>query len=126
MNRCSDCSPPANAPAVYSLDRVPQWVKESRIIFSGFHSPLEQQALLRRNGCVVKFLAHVLTECQVPSDERDALNDGRMIIPTAFPPEVRRTTRATALERNRLLLALASEVLAPHIAKDSPLAVLLA
>lgn len=112
-----------------TLDRVPKWVKENRIILSGFHSPLEQQVLrsvLRRKGRVIKLLARGLTEYRVPSGERAALTDGRLLVLTAFPPEVRRTTRATALERNRLLLALASEVLAPHIAEGSPLAMLLA
>lgn len=112
-----------------TLDRVPQWVKENRVILSGFHSPLEQQVLrsiLRREGRVIKLLARGLIEYRAPSDEREALNDGRLLVLTACPPEVRRTTRATALERNRLLLTLASEVLAPHIAEGSPLAMLLA
>lgn len=113
-----------------TLDRIPQWVKDSQIILSGFHSPLEQQVLrsvLRRKGRVIKLLARGLIEYRgAPSDEREAMNDGRLLVLTAFPPEVRRTTRATALERNRLVLALASEVLAPHIAEGSPLAMLLA
>ncbi|MYC60874.1 MAG: hypothetical protein F4X09_11885 [Gammaproteobacteria bacterium] len=111
-----------------TLDRVPQWVKENRVILSGFHSPLEQQVLrsvLRRQGRVIKLLARGLTEYRAPSDEREALNDGRLLVLKACSPEVRRTTRATSIERNRLVLALASEVLAPHIAKGSPLAVLL-
>ena len=113
-----------------TLDRVPQWVKDNRIILSGFHSPLEQQVLrsvLRRKGRVIKLLARGLIEYRgAPSDERETLNDGRLLVLTAFPAEVRRTTRATALERNRLLLALASEVLVPHVAEGSPLAMLLA
>ena len=48
-----------------------------------------------------------------------------MLVLTAFPQEVRRTTRATALERNRLVLALASEPVAPHVSPGSPLAALL-
>ncbi len=112
-----------------TLDRVPKWVKENRIILSGFHSPLEQQVLrsvLRRKGRVIKLLARGLTEYRALSDEREALKEGRLLVLTACSPEVRRTTRATALERNRLVLALASEVLAPHIAEGSPLAMLLA
>ena len=31
------------------------------------------------------------------------------------PPEVRRTTRATALERNRLVLVLAAEIVTPYV-----------
>ncbi|MCE5361542.1 hypothetical protein [Candidatus Igneacidithiobacillus taiwanensis] len=48
-----------------------------------------------------------------------------MLVITACPPELRRTTRETALARNRLVLALASDIVAPHIAAGSPLAALM-
>lgn len=44
----------------------------------------------------------------------------------ACPPNVTRTTRVTALARNRLVLALASEYVVPHVAVGSPLESLLA
>lgn len=111
-----------------TLDRVPEWVKAGRMIVSGFHSPLEQQVLrsvLRRKGRVVKVLARGLTEYRPTTEEREPLADGRMLVMTACPPEVRRTTRETALARNRLVLALASEIVVPHVADGSPLATLL-
>jgi hypothetical protein len=49
-----------------------------------------------------------------------------MLILTACPPAATRITRATALARNRLVAALATEIHAPHIAENSPLAALLA
>jgi len=112
-----------------TLDRVPEWVKASRVILSGFHAPLEQQVLrsvLRRNSHVVKLLARGLTNYHVPSEERAPLDEGRMLVLTSFPPEIRRTTRATALERNRLVLALATETVIPYVAEGSPLAALIA
>ena len=48
-----------------------------------------------------------------------------MLVITACPPAVRRTARDTALARNRLVLALASEIFAPFVAAGSPLASLL-
>ena len=111
-----------------TLDRVPEWVKTGRVILSGFHSPLEQQVLrsvLRRKGRVVKVLARGMTEYHPQPDEREPLAAGRMLVITACPPEVRRTTRETALARNRLVLALASEIVVPYVADGSPLAVLL-
>lgn len=111
-----------------TLDRVPEWVKAGRVIVSGFHSPLEQQVLrsvLRRKGRVVKVLARGMTDYRPTADEREPLTTGRMLVITACPPEVRRTTRETALARNRLVLALASEIVVPHVADDSPLAALL-
>jgi predicted Rossmann fold nucleotide-binding protein DprA/Smf involved in DNA uptake len=111
-----------------TLDRVPEWVKASRIIISGFHSPLEQQVLrsvLRRKGRVVKVLARGMMDYRPTAEEREPLAAGRMLVITACPPEVRRTTRETALARNRLVLALASEIVTPYVADDSPLAGLL-
>lgn len=111
-----------------TLDRVPEWVKAGRIIVSGFHSPLEQQVLrsvLRRKGCVVKVLARGMTEYRPLSEECEPLSAGRMLVITACLPEVRRTTRETALARNRLVLALATEIVVPHVAAGSPLTALL-
>ena len=111
-----------------TLDRVPEWVKARHVIVSGFHSPLEQQVLrsvLRRKGRVVKVLARGITDYRPTAEEREPLAAGRMLLITACPPEVRRTTRETSLARNRLVLALASEIVVPHVADDSPLAALL-
>lgn len=107
---------------------MPEWVKAGRIIVSGFHSPLEQQVLrsvLRRKGRVAKVLARGMTDYRPTAEEREPLEAGRMLVITACPPEVRRTTRETALARNRLVLALASEVVVPYVADDSPIAALL-
>lgn len=111
-----------------TLERVPEWIKVDRVIVSGFHSPLEQQVLrsvLRRNGRVVKVLARGMTDYRPMTEEREPLATGRMLIITAYPPEIRRTTRETALGRNQLVLALASEIVAPYVADGSPLAALL-
>lgn len=108
-----------------TLDRVPEWVQAGRVIVSGFHSPLEQQVLrsvLRRRGRVVKVLARGMTEYRPQSEEREPLAAGRMLVITACPSEVRRTTRETALARNRLVIDLAAEIFVPHVAPGSPLA----
>lgn len=111
-----------------TLDHVPEWIAAGRVIVSGFHSPLEQQVLrsvLRRRGRVVKVLARGMTDYRPTAEEREPLAAGRMLVITACPPEVRRTTRETALARNRLMLALASEIVTPYVADGSPLAALL-
>lgn len=111
-----------------TLEQVPQWVQAGRAIVSGFHSPLEQQVLrsvLRRKGRVVKVLAHGMTDYRPAPDEREPLAAGRMLVITVCPPNVIRTTRETALTRNRLVLALAAEIVVPYIAEGSPLAALL-
>ena len=111
-----------------TLDRVPEWVKAERVIVSGFHSPLEQQVLrsaLRRKGRVVKVLARGMTDYRPTAEEREPLAAGRMLVITACPPKARHTTRETALARNRLILALATEVVASYVSSNSPLARLL-
>ena len=115
-----------------TLDRVPEWVKAGRVIISGFHSPLEQQvlrSLLRRKGRVVKVLARGFGDkggnYRPTAEEREPLANGCMLVISAFAPSVTRTTRATALARNRLVLALAAEIVVPHVAAGSPLAALL-
>lgn len=111
-----------------TLDRVPEWVKGGRVIVSGFHSPLEQQvlrSLLRRKGRAVKVLARGFggqcADYRPTPEECEPLGSGRLLVISAFSPEVRRTTRATALERNRLVAALATELFVPHIRDKSPL-----
>ena len=111
-----------------TLDLVPTWVKSGRVIVSGFHSPLEQQvlrSLLRRKGRAVKVLARGMRDYRPTLEELEPLTSDRMLVLTACPPVVRRTTRATALARNRLLLALTAEIFAPHVIEGSPLATLL-
>lgn len=111
-----------------TLDLVPEWTKTRRIIVSGFHSPLEQQVLrsvLRRKGRVVKVLARGMTDYRPTAEERGPMAAGNMLVITPHPPEVRRTTRETALARNRLVLALSNEIVVPYISDDSPLVALL-
>ena len=115
-----------------TLDRVPEWVKAGRVIVSGFHSPLERQvlrSLLRRKGRAVKVLARGFggqsADYRPTPEEREPLASGRMLVISAFAPSVIRITRATALTRNRLVLALATDIVAPHVATGSPLAALL-
>ena len=112
-----------------TLDRVPEWAKVGRVIISGFHSPLEQQvlrSLLRRKGRAVKVLARGFggkcADYHPTPIEREPLASGRMLVITAFAPVVTRTTRATALTRNRLVAALATELFVPYIRDKSPLA----
>jgi predicted Rossmann fold nucleotide-binding protein DprA/Smf involved in DNA uptake len=106
----------------------PEWGKAAHFVVSCFHSPLEQQVLrsaLRRKGRVANVLARGMTDYCHTAQEREPMTAGRMLVITACPPEVRRTTRETALARNRLVLALASEIVTPYVANGSPLATLL-
>ena len=112
-----------------TLERVPEWVKAGRVIVSGFHSPLEQQVLrsaLRRQGRLVKVLARGITRYTPPPEESEAMAAGRLLVITASPADVRRTTRESALQRNKLVIELSTEMVVPYVAEGSPLAALLA
>lgn len=105
-----------------------QLMNADRVIVSGFHSPLKRQVLrsvLRRRGRVFKVLARDMTDYRPTAEEHEPLAAGRMLVITTCPSEARRTTRETALARNRLVLALAGEIVSPHVANGSPLAALL-
>jgi predicted Rossmann fold nucleotide-binding protein DprA/Smf involved in DNA uptake len=111
-----------------TLELVPQWVQAGRAVVSGFHSPLEQQvlkSLLRRRGRAVKVLARGITDYRPTPEESEPLAAGRMLVISACPPVVTRTTRATALARNQLVLALAAESVVPFVSDDSPLRTLM-
>jgi predicted Rossmann fold nucleotide-binding protein DprA/Smf involved in DNA uptake len=111
-----------------TLDRIPEWVQSGWVILSGFHAPLEQQVMrsvLRRQGSVVKILARGLDTYRPLPLEHEPLESGRMLILTAAAQTARRTTRASALERNRLVLKLATERVIPYLATSSGLAALL-
>ncbi|MFT4193769.1 hypothetical protein [Ottowia sp.] len=100
---------------IETLDRVPQWASDGRVLISGFHSPLEQQVLrflLRRNGRAIKLLARHLPagrDYQPTAEEREPLAQGYLLILSASPVAEARTTRASSLARNLLVQALASE-----------------
>jgi predicted Rossmann fold nucleotide-binding protein DprA/Smf involved in DNA uptake len=107
-----------------TLELAAQWARSQQVVLSGFHSPLEQQVLrsmLRRHGRVVKLLAHALDDYRVPPEEQAPLADGRLLVLSACTPSVPRTTRASSLARNRLVLALAAEHCVPYLSPDSPL-----
>ncbi len=107
-----------------TLELATQWARALQVVLSGFHSPLEQQVLrsmLRRQGRAVKLLAHALDDYRVPDEEQVPLAEGRLLVLSACPPSVTRTTRATALARNRLVLALATVHCVPYLSPDSPL-----
>lgn len=100
---------------IETLERVPQWAKAGRVLVSGFHSPLEQQvlhSLLRRQGRAVKVLARHLPpgrDYRPATLEREPLTQGRLLILSASPVTENRTTRASALARNGLVITLSDE-----------------
>jgi predicted Rossmann fold nucleotide-binding protein DprA/Smf involved in DNA uptake len=77
--------------------------------------------MLRRQGRAVKLLAHALDDYRAPAAEQAPLAEGRMLVLSVCPATATRTTRATALARNRLVLALTAAHCVPYLSPESPL-----
>jgi predicted Rossmann fold nucleotide-binding protein DprA/Smf involved in DNA uptake len=111
---CSAQAPAGVLRAVHDLAQG--WRREERLILSGFHSPVEQEALavlLRDPGQAILCLARSLSQ-QMKPEWREAPADGRLWIASPFGETVRRATRETARARNRFVATLADTVLFAH------------
>lgn len=83
-------------------------------VISGFHTPMEKECLvtlLRGQQPIVFCPARSLHRMRIPAEWRDSLDQGRLVIVSAFDTQVTRATKETAKARNRLVAALASNVL---------------
>lgn len=123
---CSGQAPAGVLLAVHDLAQ--SWRQHGPVIMSGFQSLVEEEALavlLRGPRPVVLWLARGPYR-RVPERLRPALDDGRLLIVAPFAPTVRRSTQATAQQRNRLLCAQADAVLFAHAAPGSRTAALVA
>jgi predicted Rossmann fold nucleotide-binding protein DprA/Smf involved in DNA uptake len=108
---CSARAPAGILLAVHDLAQ--QWRHGPQAIVSGFHSPVEQEALeilLREPGRTIYCPARGLPKRLKPGWQ-SAMDAGRLTILSPFPDSVRRATRETAIYRNRFVAALADVVL---------------
>lgn len=83
-------------------------------VISGFHTPMEKECLvtlLRGQQPIVVCPARSLHRMRIPPEWRDALEQGRLVIVSAFDSQVTRATKETAKARNKLVAALAANVL---------------
>ncbi|GAK58311.1 hypothetical protein U27_05285 [Candidatus Vecturithrix granuli] len=98
-----------------------------RCVISGFHSQIERDVfhyLLAGTQPVIMALARGL-KTRIEPELRAALAAGRLLIVTPFDSEVRRVTAETAAARNRLMLALADDVVVGYARAGGMLASLI-
>ena len=86
-------------------------------MISGFHSPVEKDALvtlLRGSQPVVIALARGLEGMRMPAEFQKPIKEGRLALVSANSATLRRATSQTAQERNRLVGALAERIIVIH------------
>jgi len=112
---CSARCPGSAILAAY--DQAAIWRDSGRCIISGFHSPVERECLrilLRGKQPIIICPARALPK-RIPSEWRQPLADGRLLILSAFPDTETRVTAALAHRRNEIVAALADEAYFAHI-----------
>ena len=112
---CSESSPGDAILGTYDLALA---LRESGVTFiGGFQSPMEKEFLsfvLRGSVSVVVCPARGIGRMRLPPPLRAPLEDGRLLLLSCFPDEVRRPTRQTVAKRNTQVAALAHCLLVPH------------
>jgi predicted Rossmann fold nucleotide-binding protein DprA/Smf involved in DNA uptake len=105
-------------------DQAARWRDKGRCIISGFHSPIEKECLLillRGNQPVIICPARGIENMRVPPDWKKPLADSRLLILSAFGASEKRVTKNLASDRNRIVAALADEVVFAHAAPGGDL-----
>jgi predicted Rossmann fold nucleotide-binding protein DprA/Smf involved in DNA uptake len=102
-----------------TYDLAKRFRNEGILVISGFHSPMEQECLrilLRSPHPVIWCLARGMYRRvpAAPVDCRPAVDDGRLVMVSSFPEQVRHVTAKTAMTRNRLVADMADAVVVAH------------
>jgi predicted Rossmann fold nucleotide-binding protein DprA/Smf involved in DNA uptake len=82
-------------------------------VIGGFHSPMERECLtilLRGTQPVIVCPARSIETMRIPSEFKQPLADGRLLLLSPFARTVRRGDKRTALDRNRFVAALADRI----------------
>lgn len=118
-------------PAIAVL-RIYDWAKVMRkrgeCVVSGFHSPLEQDALdilLRGSQPIILVVSSGLPKRLRPEIRR-GIEAQRLLLLSPFPDSAVRVTSAMAHRRNEFVLAIADQVVVGYAGKDGILAKTLA
>lgn len=109
---------PGNA-ILRAHDVARQLRDEGKTVISGFHSPIEQDCLkilLRGKQPIIICPARSIETMRLPKEWRSGIEAGRSLLLSPFPPNVRRATVDQAERRNRLIAALADEVVFAFVA----------
>jgi predicted Rossmann fold nucleotide-binding protein DprA/Smf involved in DNA uptake len=97
-----------------SYDFVSKMRSRDNISFlSGFHSPMEKECLRSLsigNAGIIWCLAKSIEAFKLPEELELVFSDGKLLLLSSFPEKISRITKQTALERNKLVAAIADEI----------------
>lgn len=112
---CSESSPGDAILSTYDLALA---LRDTNLTFiGGFQSPMEKEFLtflLRGSAPAVVCPARSITRMRLPAAWKAPLREGRLLLLSRFPDQIRRPTRETAAKRNALVADLATSLLVPH------------
>jgi predicted Rossmann fold nucleotide-binding protein DprA/Smf involved in DNA uptake len=101
-----------------ACDAARQWRDEKRCVISGFHSVVEKESLrilLRGSQPIIICPARSLENFRLPTEWKEPLAQGRVLLLSCFAATDRRVTGKLAAQRNEFVAALADEVWFAHI-----------
>jgi predicted Rossmann fold nucleotide-binding protein DprA/Smf involved in DNA uptake len=104
-----------------TYDLAQKWRDQGVTVISGFHSPMERECLnilLRSPHAVIICPARNLPRRIEPEFKRP-LDEGRLLLLSAFPDSIKRPTIETAHQRNRVVAALAERIFVAYAQPDS-------
>jgi hypothetical protein len=102
-----------------ACDAARQWRDENRCVIRGFHSVVEKEGrriLLRGNQPIIICPARSLEKFRLPTDWKEPLARGRLLLLSYFAAAHRRVTAELAARRNESVAAIADKVWFAHIA----------
>ena len=114
---CSNRCPGDIILKTYDLARA---IRDAGVpVIGGFQTPMEKECLrllLRGSQPVVVCPARGIQSMRIPREWRPALDAGRLLILSPFPPSQRRPTAKIAVRRNELVADIATRVFIAHAA----------
>lgn len=97
-----------------------QLAAQGTVVISGFHSPVEQEALimlLRGKQPIIIFPARSIKSFRIPADWKKAYDDERLLIVSPF--KNKRATQEFGIKRNKMVAQLADAIFVAHAAPHS-------
>jgi predicted Rossmann fold nucleotide-binding protein DprA/Smf involved in DNA uptake len=112
-----------------AYDLAAQLRDSNRAVISGFHTPVEKECLailMRGKSPMVICPARSLERFRVPTEWKQSLAEGRLLIVSPFRASEHRATAELAERRNEFVASLATEIIVLHATPGGRLAKLLA